>query len=97
VSADGPAEGGTLTTVPVVFTGDRLELNAATRPGGSVRVELLDARGNVLAASQPFTGDALRHRVAWDKPVRLAGLAGKPVALRFRLRSAELYSFAFRE
>ena len=64
VSADGPAEGGTLTTVPILFSGNRLELNAATRSGGNITtglggnitVELLDLAGQVLAVSQPFTG-----------------------------------------
>jgi hypothetical protein len=96
VSADGPAEGGTLTTVPIIFSGNRLELNAATRPDGNLTVELLDLAGRVLATSQPFIGDDLRHTVAWKEAVDLAGLAGQPLALRFGLRAAELYSFAFR-
>lgn len=97
VSVDGPAEGGTLTTVPIVFSGDRLEINAATRPGGSVVVELFDVSGKTLARSKPFAGDALRHVVAWNQKIRLAELAGKPVFLRFHLKRAQLYSFAFRE
>src|SRR5262249_2046407 len=36
VSADGPAEGGVLTTVPITFRGNRLVINAATRPGGEI-------------------------------------------------------------
>jgi len=42
VSVDGPAEGGTLTTVPITFAGNRLKINASTEPGGSVVVELLE-------------------------------------------------------
>lgn len=96
VSADGPAEGGTLTTVPVIFSGNRLELNAATETSGALTVELLDLSGKVLATSQPFVGDDLRHTVIWQSPFDLSGLVGQPVALRFRLRAAELYSFALR-
>ncbi len=96
VSADGPAEGGTLTTVPIVYTGDHLVLNAAVRPGGSLMVELLDLAGKVIATSQPLTGDDLRHNVAWKNATDLAKLAGQTIALRFQLRGTELYSFAFR-
>lgn len=97
VSVDGRADGGMVTTVPIVFTGTRLELNAETRAGGEIVVELLDVKGQELVRSKPFAGDDLRHRVAWRAPVDLAELAaGQPVVLRFRLRCASLYSFAFR-
>jgi len=97
VSADAGDQGGTLTTVPVVFAGNRLELNGATARGGEIAVEILDGEGRALGRSRPFSGDELRHRVQWTEPVDLAGLAGKPVRLRFHLRSAGLYAFAFRE
>jgi hypothetical protein len=97
VSVDAPAEGGTLTTVPLVFSGSRLELNAATREGGQVVVEILDPAGRLLGRSEAFTGDALRHPVVWETGPALDQLAGKPIVLRFRLRNAELYAFAFRE
>lgn len=100
VSADGPAEGGTLTTVPLRFTGKRLEVNAVTKSKGEVRVELLDAAGQPLPGlrpSGPITGDGLRHAVRFPDRADLAALAGKPVCLRFHLCDAELYAFAFRE
>ena len=98
VSADGPAEGAVLATVPVVYKGSRLELNAATRKGGSITVELLDAAGKErLARSKPFKGDDLRHTVAWKGKADLAGLAGTPVTLHFRIESGSLFAFAFRE
>jgi hypothetical protein len=96
VSADAPAEGGKLTTVPIVFAGQRLEINATTKPGGSVTVEVLDLAGKVLARSQSFSGDEIRHRVVWQDDASLSNLAGKPIVLKFHLKSAELYSFAFR-
>jgi hypothetical protein len=97
VSVDAPAAGGTLTTVPVIFTGSRLELNAATQAGGEIVVEMLDKGGKVLARSKPFSGDDLRHQVKWGAPLDLAGLAGKTVSLRFHMKGAELYAFAFRQ
>lgn len=100
VSVDGPAEGGFLTTVPIKFSGKRLEINAATKPGGSVVVEICDAAGKPLAgcaSSEPFSGDDLRKVVTFQGKTGVSALAGKPITLRFHLRSAELYSFAFRD
>lgn len=98
VSADAGSDGGTLTTVPVHFTGNRLELNLnASR--GSVRVEVLDASARPLAGfatSDPITSDSFRATVTWKGKKDLQALAGKPVCLRFHLKQAELYSFAFR-
>ena len=39
------AAGGHFQTPPLQFVGDRLTVNAAARPGGRVRVGLLDAQG----------------------------------------------------
>jgi hypothetical protein len=96
VSADASAEGATLTTVPIVFSGNRLELNAATKKGGSVVVEILDMAGRVVARSRGFVGDDLRHQVMWTRKTDIGKLARAPITLRFRLKSAQLYSFAFR-
>lgn len=100
VSADAAAEGGTLTTVPLRFAGRRLELNAAIKDSGEIRVELLDAGGRPLpslGASAPLHGDQLRHQVKFDGAAQLGTFAGQIVTLRFHLKSAELYSFAFRD
>jgi hypothetical protein len=90
------AEHGTLTTVPVTFQGSRLELNAATANGGRIIVELLDAKGALLARSKPVSGDNLRHRVEWEFAPDLSRRAGQPVMFRFHLDRASLYAFAFR-
>ena len=99
VSVDGPAEGGVLTTVPVTFTGRHLEINAATQNAGTVTVEFCDAAGNPLPnykPSSPFQGDSLGHAVQFPDSPPTADLAGKPIAVRFRLKNARLYSFGFK-
>lgn len=98
-SADGPAEGATLTTIPLRFSGTRLEINASTKPQGEVRVELLDAAGQPLSGfgiSEPIAGDNLRHPVVIPGQNDLALLAGRSITLRFHLRDASLFAFAFR-
>ena len=100
VSADGVAEGATLTTMPMQFSGERLELNANVKPGGRIVVELLDLSLNRLAswpASDAITGDSLRHVVNFDQRSNVSALAGQPLVLRFHLHDAELYAFAFRQ
>ena len=97
VSVDAPAEGGTLTTVPIVFSGRRLELNAATHDGGRITVDILDPLAErSLSRSEPFSGDELRATLKW-RGRDPASLAGKAVALRFAITNGELYSFAFRQ
>ncbi|HEY1784232.1 MAG TPA: hypothetical protein VGG30_01740 [Pirellulales bacterium] len=103
VSVDGPAEGGQLTTVPLAFSGNRLELNVNCNRGGrpgSVRVELLDAAQKPLPGiglSDEVKIDSLRHTVTWSSNSDVSAWQGRPVSLRFHLTGAELYSFAFRE
>jgi hypothetical protein len=100
VSADGSASGAELTTVPIQFSARRLELNANVKEGGSITVELLDMSLNRLAEwpkSTPLTGDSLRHVVTFGEHDDVSELADQPIVLRFHLRDAELYSYAFRE
>ncbi len=98
-SIDGPAQGGTVTTVPLIFTGNRLEINARTAKGGRITASLLDGAGNAIAGyenSNAFSGDQLRATLAWKGGRTPAELKGKPVSVRFHLQNAELFSFAFR-
>jgi hypothetical protein len=99
VSADGPDEGATLLTVPIVFSGDRIEINARTGPSGSITVEVLDAARRPIESygmSRPVRGDSVRHRVEWSEDRSIGQLRGRSVCLRFHLRRAQLFSFAFR-
>jgi hypothetical protein len=99
VSVEAPAEDGTLTTVPLVFEGDRLEINAKTSENGEITVEILDSAGTPIPAferSAPIKGDDLRHEAAFSGGGRIGDLEGKPIVLKFHLKDAELFAFAFR-
>ena len=99
MSAAAGSDGGVLTTIPVRHGGGRLELNADVQPGGQIVVELLDAAGRPLeglSPSEPFTGDDLRHVVRFAGQTDVSVTTGRAVVLRFTMKNAELFSFAFR-
>ena len=99
VSLDAGADGGTLTTKPLVVAGDALVVNTSTR-GGLVKVEVLDLDGTPVTGfgsseCVPINTDSVRHVVRWNGGRSLGTLRDTPVSLRFHLRDAELYSFRF--
>ncbi len=102
VSVSAPLSGGELTTKPLRFTGDRLQLNFATGAAGSVQIEIQDADGKPIAgyslADCPeIFGDELSRTVTWKGGASVSDLSGKPVRLRLVLRDADVYSFQFKD
>jgi len=100
MSAKAGGEPGTLTTKPVILEGNRLVINADAK-AGRVEVELLDENGRPIPgldgnSCDAFTGDSVRHTVTWKGKSDLSAFAGRPVRVRFHLRNADLYSYAFR-
>jgi hypothetical protein len=96
------AEGGALVTKPIVFSGNKLVVNFATRGEGRVTVELQDAEGKPipkfnLADAVPLAGDEIAGTVAWKSGDDVGSLAGKPVRLHFALKDADLFSIRFAE
>jgi len=91
VSLDAGEQPGQVRTHPFRLAGTRLRVNAAAL-GGELRVELLDAAGARLATSAPLTGDHPWAEVRWQEGNLAAG-KDRPVALRFLLRNAQLYSY----
>jgi hypothetical protein len=88
---------GTVTTKPIVFIGDALEVNA-NAAGGSIRVEALDEKGEVLEGfskddCQPITSDNVRHLLKWKGSEDCHLIQARPVKLRFYMEKAKLYSF----
>jgi hypothetical protein len=100
VSVDAGQRGGEFTTPTLTFTGSRLVLNAACHGLGEIWVEIADAHGapipgyaQVDAVSVDRNGTA--QEVWWKGGPDVSLLAGRPVRLRFVMRSAKLYAFQF--
>ena len=91
VSLDAGNKQGILQTQPFQLPAENLRVNANLR-GGELQVEVLGEAGTLLATSDTTTGDQLDGTVSWQGE-GLAGLAGKTVSLRFRLRVGSLYSY----
>lgn len=99
VAAQAGPDGGTLTTKPIIFRGNRLHVNVDTEHQGSLRAELQDTAGNPIDGfafdqCEPLSGDLLDGAVTWEG--NLETLSGNPVRIAFQLNAAKLYSFQFR-
>jgi hypothetical protein len=91
------ADGGTLTTRPVRFSGEHLFVNMDC-PEGKMVVDVLDEQdrpveGFAAEGCEPVSTDSTLVRVVWRNGASLAKLAGKPVRFRFHLTAGSLYSF----
>jgi len=91
-SMDAGEKPGMLTTRPVTFKGSHLFVNV-NAPKGELRVEAIDASGNVLATSQPISADKTKQRIEWQSGFDLARLIGRPLRFRFHLTNGQLYAF----
>ena len=99
-SLHAPLAGGELVTKPLIFEGEKMEVNFSTSGVGSIQIEIQDTDGHPLPGfsledCHEIYGDDLERTVGWQQPARLASLAGRPVRLRFVLKDADLYSFRF--
>jgi hypothetical protein len=93
-SRDAGEKEGVLTTKPLRFSGNSLHVNAHVK--GTLLVEALDASGQPIQGfvSEPVQGDNVDHAIHWKDGKKLAELS-QPIALRFKMSKAELYSFRF--
>lgn len=99
VSVHADYWGGTLTTKPFIFDGNKLVLNYSTSAVGSIQWELLDMNGNPFPGlsfeqTKPLSGDEVAHVI--DIPVP-HHLEVRPLRLHFRMRDADLYSIQIRK
>jgi hypothetical protein len=91
ISLDAGANNGMILTEPFTVAAGKLLVNVDA-PTGELSVEVLDARGKVVAQSEPLTGDLLREQVKWAKG-DMADLEGQTASLRFTLRNGQFYSY----
>jgi hypothetical protein len=90
VALEASWEGGEVVTRPLTLNKPVIRVNAAAR-FGEIKVDVLDPAGKVLADSKlAVREDSLDAPVEFEGDV--AAVTGKPVALKFRLKNARLYS-----
>ena len=90
-----PFRGGEVLTKPITLDGGEMQLNFATSALGGVIVSVCDENGDALEGYRSYTmfGDSVDRPVEFEKP--LSALKGKTVRLKFEMKDAHLYSFAF--
>lgn len=88
----------TLTTKPLIFSGEKLSINFSTSAIGWIYVDILDINGNPIEKyhSCELFGNSLDREVWFGGTADVSALAGRPVRLRFTMRDADIYSFVFR-
>jgi hypothetical protein len=96
-SLDAGSASGSLTTVPVTFSGRHLFVNANAKEG-EVTVEMLGPDGEPVAPftrqnCRPLRADKTCQRVVWNSAEELPRLHGRTVSFRFYLTRAQLFSF----
>lgn len=102
VSMDSPyGYETTVITKPLIFSGNRLELNIDTDAMGYAQVGFLDRNGEPIQGYSVddciyINGDFIRAEVEWlDKGTDVSPLAGQPVQVVFRMRGSKLYAMQF--
>ena len=98
--ADAEYGGGWIETPPIIHAGSRLVLNIDTSAAGSARVGIAAVDGDPVAGRSigecdEIMANGTEHVVTWKGKADVADLAGRPVRLRFEIRSAKLYAFRF--
>jgi len=100
ISANVDYRGGSITTGPITFSGNRLKLNHNCGAMGTIFVELRDLNdrpipGYSLADCEEITGNDVAWEVRWQGKGDLSALIGRPVKLHFKMASTKLYAFQF--
>jgi len=100
VSAEAPYKGGWLLTPPLMFQGNRLELNLNVAAMGSALVEIEDKQGKPIPGFTLNDCDRIlfndvAYTVKWQGKSDVSSLAGQPIRLRIAMRAAKLYAFQF--
>ena len=101
-SVSSDAGRGTLQTPVIQFHGGRLNVNAMTRPGGRIRIGMLDAQGQLIPGYSindclAMTGDHNSSTVSWTGGNDLSKWSKQSIRLQFELQDADLFGFQFTE
>ena len=93
---------GEMVTKPVVFKGNKLEINFSTSAAGHIRIGFQTADGSPLEgysvdACDELIGDELDRIVTWNGSSDVSSLVGKPIRMRFVMKEADVYALQFRE
>ena len=91
ISLDACNAAGTIQTEPFELPGSKLFVNVDAQKG-ELRVEVLDGEGQIVAQSEPMSGDLLREPVNWAAG-NFTDLKGQTASLRFTLSNAQFYSY----
>ena len=103
-SAQAPFKGGSFTTKYMTFDADgnctNLLLNASTSGAGGISCEIIGEDGNPVPGfsmddAVTIYADDIEIPMEWKNGNDLSALAGKPIALRFNMSDADIYSFRF--
>ena len=91
---------GEFATVALVPPAGRLKINATTRRGGSIRIEVATIQRQVLpgrsfADCHPIIGDQFKTLVTWQGGEDLGIQPGEAVVLRFKLDQAKIFALDF--
>ncbi len=105
LSADAGNRECGFVTPPLIFDGNRLELNVDTGASGWVTVELLRVLGHPTRGYKlegygreecdAIVCNATRRVVTWKGNSDVSELAGEPVRMHVRMRNTKLYAFQF--
>jgi hypothetical protein len=91
---------GEFTAGAFLPPGRKMRINAVTRRGGSIQVEVADLNRNTIqgrsfAESIPIIGDQYRTLVTWKGGDDLGHKEGAAITLRFKLDRAQIYGLDF--
>lgn len=101
-SVTAPWVGGEMITKPLVFKGNKLEINYRTGAAGSIRVEIQDINatpipGYTLDDCPEIIGDEISRVISWKNGEKVSQVEGQPIRLRFVMKEADLFSIKFIE
>jgi hypothetical protein len=67
----------------------------AEAANGLIHVSVLGNGGELLAESEPISGDVTDTKINWRQPESLKHQIGRDLRLRFEIKNATLYAFRF--